>query len=95
MELLLLGLTIGLPVFKILLFPARAIGRGGNWTWVGAAMIVGLMMVLWFSVQSLTGTEDATVAAPSVRAASATDKADAAAAQQAADAILKVLLPQG
>jgi hypothetical protein len=55
MDLLLLALTIGLPLIKFVLFPARTIGRGGGWTLVGAVMIVGLMMALWFGVQSLTG----------------------------------------
>ena len=56
MEILLLVLTAGLPIIKIVLFPAKTIGRGGNWTIVGAAMIVGLMMALWFGVQSVTDT---------------------------------------
>ncbi len=53
MEILLLVLTVGLPLVKFILFPARAMGRGGNWVIVGALMIVGLMMVLWFAVQSV------------------------------------------
>ena len=56
MEILLLALTAGLPIIKILLFPARTMGRGGNWTFVGAAMIVALMMALWFGMQSVTDT---------------------------------------
>ena len=59
MEILLIILTIALPVIKIVLFPARTIGRGGNWTIVGAAMIVVMMMALWFGMQSLTDTSDA------------------------------------
>lgn len=88
MEILLLALTIGLPLIKIVLFPARAMGRGGNWTLIGAAMIVGLMMALWFGVQSFTGSP------PAGKTAAASDTTDAAAEQQAA-AILKVLLPHG
>jgi hypothetical protein len=56
MEILLLALTAGLPLVKILLFPARTMGRGGNWTLVGAAMIVALMMALWFGMQSVSDT---------------------------------------
>ena len=56
MEILFLALTAGLPIVKILLFPARTMGRGGNWTFVGAAMIVALMMALWFGMQSVTDT---------------------------------------
>lgn len=55
MDLLLLAVTIGLPLIKFVLFPARAMGRGGNWTLIGAAMIVGLMMAIFFGLQSLTG----------------------------------------
>ena len=80
--------TVGLPLIKIVLFPARAMGRGGNWTLIGAAMIVGLMMALWFGVQSFSDP------APSGKSAAASDQTDAAAEQQAA-AILKVLLPHG
>ena len=56
MEILLLVLTIGLPLIKILMFPARTMGRGGNWTLVGAAMIVAMMMALWFGMQTLSDT---------------------------------------
>ena len=73
MEILLLALTAGLPIIKILLFPARTMGRGGNWTIVGAAMIVALMMGLWFSMQSLTDVSKATAAAAPAGAA-ATDQ---------------------
>ncbi len=67
MEILALVLTIGLPLIKIIMFPARTMGRGGNWTLIGAAMIVGLMMALWFGMQTLT--------APTGDAATATAKA--------------------
>jgi hypothetical protein len=96
MEILLLALTIGLPLIKIVLVPARAMGRGGNWTLIGAVMIVGLMMALWFGVRSFTDS------APDATSVTAADKADAAAqkqadaaAEQQAAAILKVLLPNG
>jgi hypothetical protein len=56
MDFLLLAATIGLPLIKFVLFPARAMGRGGNWTLIGAVMIVGLMMAIFFGVQSLTAT---------------------------------------
>ncbi|MDR3475438.1 MAG: hypothetical protein P4M09_27635 [Devosia sp.] len=56
MEILLLALAIGVPIIKLVLFPARTMGRGGNWTLIGAIMIVGLMMALWFGMQSLTDT---------------------------------------
>jgi len=56
MDILLIALTVGLPVLKFVLFPARTMGRGGNWTIVGALMIVGLMMAIWFGMQSLSDT---------------------------------------
>jgi hypothetical protein len=56
MEYLMLALTIGLPIVKIVMFPTKAIGRGGNWTIVGAAMIVAMMMALWFGMQSFSNT---------------------------------------
>ena len=62
MEILLIALTIGLPVLKIVLFPARTMGRGGNWTLLGAAMIVAMMMAIWFGMQSLTDVGDAVAA---------------------------------
>ena len=55
-EILLIVLTVGLPILKFVLFPARAMGRGGNWTIIGALMIVGVMMAVWFGVQSVTDT---------------------------------------
>lgn len=70
MDLLLLALTIGLPLIKILLFPARTMGRGGSWTLVGAGMLVVLMMAIWFGVRTLgelgddlAGTQAASAAA--------------------------------
>ena len=85
MEILLLVLTAGLPIIKILLFPTRTMGRGGNWTLVGAAMIVGLMMVLWFGMQSFTETSSAVAAAPAGQATG-----DAATQQAAIDTISKL-----
>jgi hypothetical protein len=83
MEILLLALTIGLPIIKILLFPARTMGRGGSWTVVGAIMIVGLMMALWFGMQSLTDT----VASPT---AGATTPASADTSSKALDDLAKL-----
>jgi hypothetical protein len=68
MDILLLVLTVGLPLLKFVLFPARAMGRGGSWTIVGAVMIVGLMMALWFGIQSLSDTATTLGAASAVAA---------------------------
>ena len=82
MDLLLLGLTIGLPLIKIILFPARAVGRGGSWTIIGAVMIVGLMMALWFGVQSMTGTDTDAATATASSATPDSGNADSAASDQ-------------
>jgi hypothetical protein len=81
MDLLLLALTIGLPLLKFVLFPARAVGRGGGWTIAGAVMIVGFMMLLFFAVQSFTGTSTATAQAKSTAAASPSDQQEVQALQ--------------
>ena len=65
-------LTIGLPIMKIVLFPTRAVGRGGNWVIVGAAMIVAMMMVLWFGMQQFSDT-----AGDAAAAHAGADKSDA------------------
>lgn len=54
MDMLFLALAIGLPLIRFVLFPARAMGRGGNWTIIGAVLIVGIMMALWLGVAALT-----------------------------------------
>jgi hypothetical protein len=64
MEILLLLLTIGLPIMKLVLFPAKAIGRGGNWVIVGALAIVGMAMALWLAVQSASDVGDDPASAP-------------------------------
>ncbi|MGN6102097.1 MAG: hypothetical protein ACTHOR_13205 [Devosia sp.] len=74
MEILLLVLTLGLPILKIVLWPARTMGRGGNWTLVGAAMIVCLMMALWFGMQSVTDVGDAAAASVGSKPAQAGDQ---------------------
>ena len=74
MDWLLLAASLGLPIFKIVLFPARAVTRGGSWTMVGALMIVGLAMALWFGVRSMepqnSGTAKAATATTSAASSS-------------------------
>jgi hypothetical protein len=74
MDLLLLALTIGLPLLKFVLFPARAVGRGGGWTIAGAVMIVGFMMLLFFTVQSFTGGSATPAQAKSTATASQSEQ---------------------
>ncbi len=75
MDIILLLVTLGLPIMKIVLFPARTMGRGGGWTIVGAAMLVCLMMAIWFAVQSASNTA-ADVASATSATSGADDKAD-------------------
>ena len=77
MDILLVALGIGLPILKFVLFPARTMGRGGNWTIMGALMIVGLMMALWFGMQSLTSD-----AAPGDATATAAQSSEIAALEK-------------
>jgi hypothetical protein len=71
LDILLLALGVGLPLLKFVLFPARAMGRGGNWTILGALMIVGLMMAIWAGVNALSGVAgDGTAVAQSATASS-------------------------
>lgn len=87
MDILLIALTIGLPLLKFIFFPARAMGRGGNWTVMGAVMIVAIMMALWFGIQSWTAppttSDTASVATPASDAATlAAEKTEIAALQK-------------
>jgi hypothetical protein len=81
MDLLLLALTIGLPLLKFVVFPARAVGRGGGWTIAGAVMIVGYMMLLFFTIQAFTGNSASTAQAKAPAAASQPDQQEAQALQ--------------
>lgn len=74
MDLLLVALGIGLPLLKFVLFPARAMARGGHWRLVGAVLIVGLMMGLWAGVRSL-GDVATAFTSPGTAVAAAPDKA--------------------
>lgn len=58
MNLLIIVVSVILPLLPLILFPARTMGRGGMWTLVGAAMLIGLMMILFFGVQGMS--DDAT-----------------------------------
>jgi len=72
LDLLMLALSIGLPLLKLVLFPARTMSRGGSGKYLGAAMLVAMMMALWFGVRTLSdfttdfaaGTAQAAASAP-------------------------------
>ncbi len=89
MDILLLLVSLGLPIVKIVLFPARTMWRGGGWTLVGAAMLVCLMMAIWFAVESASNTAaDVANAAGASGTASGVDPHDA-------DAVDKLLGERG
>jgi hypothetical protein len=81
MDMLLLALTIGLPLLKFVVFPARAVGRGGGWTIAGAVMIVGYMMLLFFTIQAFTGGPSTPAQAKAPAAASQPDQQEVQALQ--------------
>jgi hypothetical protein len=81
MDMLLLALTIGLPLLKFVVFPARAVGRGGGWTIAGAVMIVGYMMLLFFTIQAFTGGTSSPAQAKAPAATSQPDRQEVQALQ--------------
>jgi hypothetical protein len=91
MDLLLLALTIGLPILKFVLFPARAVGRGGGWTIAGAVMIVGYMMLLFFTIEAFTGNSTTPAQAKSPAATSQSDQQEV----QALEDLTKLLQNPG
>ncbi len=54
MNAVIIALSVVLPLLPIVLFPTKFIGRGGAWKFVGAGLLVGMMMLLFFSLQSAT-----------------------------------------
>lgn len=71
------------PLLPLILFPARTIGRGGTWTYVGAALLVGASLAIVFSLQAATDTPPA--AAGTATASAGLSPADI----KALDALLK------
>jgi hypothetical protein len=66
MNLAIIVLSVVVPLLPLVLWPARTIGRGGAWKYIGAAVLVGLMMIVFLGVQDLggdTGSTDQTAAA--------------------------------
>ena len=47
--------SVVLPLLPVVLFPARFIGRGLGGTLLGAALIVGMMMLVYWSLTGLGG----------------------------------------
>ena len=61
---ILLIVSVVLPLLPVVMFPTRFIGRGTGATVVGAVLIVGMMMVIYFSLSAATGDQGAGAAAP-------------------------------
>jgi hypothetical protein len=55
MNVVLLALSVVLPLLPVVLFPTRFFGRGMASTVLGAALLVGMMMLMYFGLQTLTG----------------------------------------
>lgn len=56
MDFWLLLISLVLPLLRFVFFPIKTVGRGGNWTLMGAAMIVVAMMGLFLMVRDLGGS---------------------------------------
>jgi hypothetical protein len=81
MDVLYLIISVVLPLIPVVLFPTRFIGRGLGGTLVGAALIVGMMMLVYWS---LTGFS-------SLTAGDTKTSKDAAAQAGLSDADMKAL----
>jgi len=57
MNAVILILSVVLPLLPIVLFPTRFFGRGRAMTVLGAMLLVGVMMLVWWSLNGLTTTE--------------------------------------
>ena len=80
MSAVILIVSVVLPLLPIVLFPTRFFGRGRAMTVVGAALLVGMMMLVWWSLNGLTsddakpGTDTAALAGLSDQDMSALEK---------------------
>ena len=59
MNAMILILSVVLPLLPIVLFPTRFFGRGRAMTVLGAVLLVGVMMLVWWSLNGLTGADPA------------------------------------
>ena len=56
MNVLLVIVGVVAPLLPIVLFPTRFFGRGMGMTLVGAGLLVGAMMLVWWSINFSTDT---------------------------------------
>jgi hypothetical protein len=57
MDVVILILSVVLPLLPIVLFPTRFFGRGRAMTVLGAVLLVGMMMLIWWSLNGLTADD--------------------------------------
>jgi hypothetical protein len=57
MNTLILIASVVVPLLPIVLFPTRFFGRGVGMTLLGAGLLVGMMMLVWWSLNSLGGAD--------------------------------------
>jgi hypothetical protein len=78
MNAIILIVSVVVPLLPVVMFPTKLIGRGGLRTFIGAALLVGVMMLLYFGLQSF-------ITDPGL------DQSDAAAASGLSDADMSAL----
>jgi prepilin signal peptidase PulO-like enzyme (type II secretory pathway) len=78
MDAIILIASVVLPLLPVVMFPTRFFGRGLGSTVVGAVLLVGLIMLLYWSLQGALNS-------------SSGDNGDAAAAAALSDADLSAL----
>ena len=57
MNAIILIVSVVLPLLPIVLFPTRFFGRGTGMTLLGAGLLVGMMMLVYWSLSGLTATD--------------------------------------
>jgi hypothetical protein len=57
MSALILIASVVLPLLPVVLFPTRFFGRGTGMTLVGAGLLVGLMMLIYWSLSAFTAPD--------------------------------------
>ena len=81
MNAIILIVSVVLPLLPIVLFPTRFFGRGTGMTLLGAGLLVGMMMLVYWSLSGLTAT-DATSGDADTAALAGVNDADIAALEK-------------
>jgi hypothetical protein len=55
MDAIILIVSVVLPLLPVVLFPTRFFGRGLGGTIFGAVLVVGMMMLVYWSLSAVTG----------------------------------------